>query len=65
MSVMKNHRITLSIDTSVNDDELFAYLIRALSTIQWSALPHPHMRVAIESDGCEIPVFDSRAQKEK
>ena len=57
---MKNHRITLSIDTNVDSEELVKYLRGALRTIQWSALPHPHMRVAIESDAYELEVFDSR-----
>ena len=62
---MNNHRITLSIDTTQDHDQLVEYLQRALKTFTWSALPHPHMRIAIESDAYELEVFDSRTKENK
>jgi hypothetical protein len=62
---MNNYRITLSIDTNIEADELQKYLLRALRDIQWASLPHPHMRVAIESDAYELEVFDSRAKEKR
>lgn len=59
---MNNHRVVLSIDTSVSYDELEKYLLRALRDMSWATLPHPKMRVAIESDAYELEVLDTRSK---
>lgn len=60
---MNNHRIVLSIDTALSYDDLEKYLLRALRNMTWATLPHPHMRIAIESDAYELEVVDTRGNR--